>query len=205
MQPAVQNCSFRDPRNVILPGQIFDGQAGLHYNVRGDYDPATGKYTESDPIGLLGGVNSYAYVGGDPMLYVDPLGLCWIFSQSTGQLTHANYVTGEVTNVAIGYSGIGIGLNTPLAQALPGIGPLPQGLYTIGPQQDNVTSTGHVLPASMRLTPDPGNQMFGRAGFLIHGPHANDNHDSSNGCPIFPKNTRDQIGNSDDKCFQVVQ
>jgi len=48
--------------------------------------------------------------------------------------------------------------------------PLPQEYYNIGPEQDNVTSTGHELPASMRVTPDPGNQMFGRAGFLIHGP-----------------------------------
>lgn len=62
--------------NLRFPGQVFDGQAGLRYNVRRDYDPATGKYTESDPIGLLGGVSSYAYVGGNPMLYVDPLGLC---------------------------------------------------------------------------------------------------------------------------------
>jgi hypothetical protein len=131
--------------------------------------------------------------------------LCWIFSQSTGQLTHVNYVTGEVTYIDTGYSGLGIGLNNPYAQSFQNIGPIPQGLYTVGPQQNNVTSIGHVLPASMRLTPDASNQMFGRGGFLIHGPHANDNQDSSNGCPIYSKDTRDQIGNSDDKCFQVVQ
>src|SRR4051794_16465412 len=96
--------------NLRFPGQVFDGQAGLHQNVRRDYDPATGKYSESDPIGLLGGSNSYAYAGGNPLLYVDHLGLCWILSQSTGQLTHLNYVTGEITNVAVGYTGIGIGL-----------------------------------------------------------------------------------------------
>ena len=54
------------------------------------------------------------------------------------------------------------------------------------------------------FTPDPGNQMFKRWGFLIHGPHDNDQHDSSNGCPVFNKSIRNRIGKSNDKCFQVV-
>jgi hypothetical protein len=49
--------------------------AGLHYNYYRDYDPATGRYLQSDPIGLAGGVNPYAYVGNNPLRYVDPFGL----------------------------------------------------------------------------------------------------------------------------------
>lgn len=40
-----------------------------------DYDPATGGYVESDPAGLLAGVNTYAYVGANPVTFSDPRGL----------------------------------------------------------------------------------------------------------------------------------
>jgi len=55
-------------------GQIYDQETGLHYNWFRDYDPATGRYIESDPIGLEGGLNTYAYVGNHPLRYVDPTG-----------------------------------------------------------------------------------------------------------------------------------
>jgi RHS repeat-associated protein len=61
--------------NLRFPGQIYDAQAGLSYNYFRDYDPATGRYVESDPIGLQGGLNTYAYVGSRPVMTVDPFGL----------------------------------------------------------------------------------------------------------------------------------
>jgi RHS repeat-associated protein len=61
--------------NLRLPGQLFDGQAGLHQNYFRDYSPAIGRYVESDPIGLAGGTNPYTYVAGNPVSYLDPLGL----------------------------------------------------------------------------------------------------------------------------------
>jgi len=61
--------------NLRFPGQIFDGQAGLHYNYYRDYDPAAGRYVESDPIGLGGGINTFVYVIDDPLGFLDAFGL----------------------------------------------------------------------------------------------------------------------------------
>jgi len=61
--------------NLRFPGQYYDKETSLHYNYFRDYDPKLGRYVQSDPIGLAGGVNTYAYVGSNTSNHVDPYGL----------------------------------------------------------------------------------------------------------------------------------
>jgi RHS repeat-associated protein len=61
--------------NPRFPGQCFDAESGLHYNYFRDYEPGTGRYVQSDPVGLWGGVTTYLYVDGDPSFRIDPFGL----------------------------------------------------------------------------------------------------------------------------------
>ena len=64
---------FLRPHELDLrfPGQIFDAETGLNYNYKRDYDPQVGRYVESDPIGLAGGINTYSYARSNPIAFID--------------------------------------------------------------------------------------------------------------------------------------
>jgi RHS repeat-associated protein len=61
--------------NLRFPGQYFDNESGLQYNYFRDYDSQTGRYVESDPVGIRGGMNTYSYANQNPLSYWDPNGL----------------------------------------------------------------------------------------------------------------------------------
>jgi uncharacterized protein (TIGR03437 family) len=66
--------SLVQPQNLRLPGQEFDADSGFYHNGFRDYVPGWGRYVQSDPIGLQGGLNAYGYAQGNPVSYVDPQG-----------------------------------------------------------------------------------------------------------------------------------
>jgi hypothetical protein len=104
--------------------------------------------------------------------------------------------------LAHGYSGHGEGKNNPACQAVPCVGPIPQGRYHIlGPPFDSTTHGPYVL----RLDPAPGNDMLGRAGFLVHGDSLKDPGGASLGCIVLPHTVRELIWLSGDRELEVIE
>lgn len=106
--------------------------------------------------------------------------MSYLYKQSTGQFIHNG------AQLAVGYSGNGEGLNNPAMQNVRMHGPIPQGKYTVQPPSVHPK----LGPVAMALLPWSTNTMFLRGDFFLHGPHANDQHDSSDGCIILPHDVR---------------
>ncbi len=118
----------------------------------------------------------------------------WHFVSSTGEISQ------DSDHVAWGYAGKDAGKNNPAMQHVHNVGPLPCGLYEIGQPYNTKEHGPYVLP----LTPDPGNEMFGRGGFLIHGDNIQSPGTASEGCIIASKLTRLRIWESGDHRLQVI-
>ena len=113
--------------NIVLrfPGQVYDVESGVHYNYFRDYEPVIGRYVQSDPIGLMGGVNTYGYVFNNPLTFFDPLGLDTQVSFGvSGTAFFGGGVSGGAsvvisTNGSIGGTRVGVSFQ---ANALVGVG-----------------------------------------------------------------------------------
>lgn len=122
------------------------------------------------------------------------------FSQSLGRATDQ-----DENYIGSGWSGNGEGVDNPDKQDVHNVGPLPRGRYRIGPAHNHP----HLGPVVMDLIPAPGNQMFGRLAFRIHGAAQGDTFispgHSSDGCIILPRPVRERIAASSDKDLQVIE
>jgi Protein of unknown function (DUF2778) len=108
----------------------------------------------------------------------------FVYEQATGNL----YADGELLGTC--YSGRGKGLNNAELEAVHDEGPIPAGWYTIGTFFDDPGGKG---PVVAHLAPDSTNQMFGRAGFMIHGDNRAANHTASEGCIIASHTIRLEV------------
>jgi hypothetical protein len=119
----------------------------------------------------------------------------WTYVQKTGRLHHDGQL------VATGYSGFKLGRNNPDMERERGVGPIPCGRYKIG------TACKHdgLGPCVMALTPEDGEDIFGRSGFFIHGDSSSHPGEASHGCIIFGPATRSKIAASKDRELTVVR
>jgi RHS repeat-associated protein len=90
--------------NLRFPGQYFDAESSLVYSIARDYEPATGRYIESDPTGLRNSVGTYPYVDGNPLVAFDPDGKAKVVDPGT-------QVGGASTTVCDGLGGISVYLS----------------------------------------------------------------------------------------------
>jgi RHS repeat-associated protein len=103
------------PDNPLrFQGQYYDEETGLHYNLNRYYDPFTGRYITQDPLGILGGLNSYQYVNGDPINWIDPLGLIKIENNGLEAVTGKKATNTAVISESIpNIKGTQVGLRDP--------------------------------------------------------------------------------------------
>jgi RHS repeat-associated protein len=192
--------------NLRFPGQYYDVETGKHYNYFRDYDPAIGRYIQSDPIGLDGGLNTYGYDGGNPLVNIDPEGLAYfcMYSQGKGQLScfDNNGAGKQVIDDPNCYAGKGKHKNVPSDDCLKDRGPLPKGWYDIS--SGFSSSKGN---PTFKLTPHGSTFMCVplRNNMLIHADSSAHPGAASDGCIVCKKSTRDQLNSGGGGTLLVTQ
>jgi RHS repeat-associated protein len=149
--------------DLRLPGQVHDNETGLDQNNARDYDSAIGKYVESDPLGLLGGLNTYAYANSNPLLVFDPFGTdVWLAGRGSGSPTplHETINIGDYSSGKYQTFSFEMDLNHP-----------PQGVvYQESPdgQGGKILVFKKTTPAQdAQFLPFVKNQVGGRATYLL--------------------------------------
>jgi len=149
-------------RGFTYTGRERHARSGLYYYRARFYDPILGRFLSEDPIGLLGGVNLYAYVGNDPVNWIDPLGLDLLNNLanlfagmgsvlSFGLTDVVNDLTGASSMVdeCSGWHSTGEWTGVGLSVAIGGAGGLEKGLAKAANAE-----WSHWIPIRLRSVPD---------------------------------------------------
>jgi RHS repeat-associated protein len=132
------------------------------------YDPKIGRFISEDPIGFVGGVNFYAYVHDNPLLFIDPFGLHTLVFDGRGVTIRDD--AGQFQGYIPATSGRD-GVTDP---SVPWKGPIPPGEYELNPSEITPGSwkrdlTGDWGDWRVPLHPLPGTDTMGRNRFFLHG------------------------------------
>ena len=138
--------------NLRFPGQYYDKETGLHYNWFRHYDPEIGRYLRADPIGLIGGINLFAYTSNKPIIWIDPYGLIWVTVDYDyhGTYNWLNWIFNRIVNL------IGTGMDPSVGGADPKeLERLRRDIiqeWQIDPDCENAKDYRHRIGARRRIT-----------------------------------------------------
>ncbi len=153
--------------NLRFPGQYFDAESGLHYNYFRFYDPGTGRYVSTDPLGQSAAINLFVYAKNSPIVYFDPYGLYCLTQVQINAIAASigggfgGLVSGAITGAVVG--GIPGAIALGLAGAVRGAGVGMASAIVI----QQVGAAGGVGMAAVATNSGPGGKARSAAGAAV--------------------------------------
>jgi len=170
---ATVNPSSTITNNLRFPGQYYDAETALLYNVNRTYNTALGRYIEGDSTGVEQGTNHlYLYANGNPVIFADPFGLlACVYVTDSHTMSCVNNKNQSMSSSAF-FSGTDTKtqkcINEPSCRNKKETGPLPPGTYSIFPPGEMPAGYKVKHPEWMYLHPNAVELGERDGGFYIH-------------------------------------